>query len=339
MAQKKDVKLEDIAKELNISIVTVSNAIKDKKGVSQNLKVKILEKAKELGYKIKKKEKIAEKKSYYIGIVIAERYIKEFPSFYMDIYKRIAQETTKRGSFTILEIIDEEKERNLYSINSFSKMDVEGIIIIGEINDNYVRLIADNCKVPVVCVDYYGAEKDIDYIVTDSYGGMQILTQYLIDMGHKEIGFIGTINATNSIMDRYQGYCKALVKNNIVEKKEWIINDRSENVYDYKIDFDLPENMPTAFVCNCDRVAYILIEKLKKIGLEVPKDISVLGFDHYGYQEKYDIELVTYENDEKAIAQISVNRLIKKIEKNIKDGEIRIVEGKFVNGKTVLALK
>ena len=335
MAQKKEVKLENIAKELGISIVSVSNALKGKKGVSEQLRLKVMEKAEQLGYQVKLAEHVEEKKSYRIGVIVAERYIKEFPSFYMDIYKRIAQEATKRGSFTILEIINEEKERMEQEVSVFSDIEIQGMIIIGELNPAYIKEAIAFCQVPVVCVDYYGTEKEVDYIVSDSYGGMQAVTQYLIDHGHKEIVFLGTIEATNSIMDRYQGYCKGMTKNRFPERKDWVISDRSKDGYGYQIDFELPKELPTAFVCNCDRTAYLLIEKLEQRGYRVPEDISVVGFDHYGYQSQEKIKLVTYENDEKAIAQISVNTLMKKMVGKRKCGEIRIVEGKLIEGNTV----
>ena len=340
MAQKKEVKLEDIAEELQISIVSVSNALKGKKGVSEALREKVLKKAKELGYHIKQDaDKKVEKKKYYIGVIVAERYIKEFPSFYMDIYKRIAQETTKRGSFTILEIVNEEKEKLCQNITFFSEVKLDGLIIIGEMNPDYIRTVTATCQVPVVCVDYYGMDKDVDYVVTDSYGGMQEVTQYVIEQGHKEIAFVGTVEATNSIMDRYQGYCKALMKNRLPEKAEWIIADRSKDGYNYQMEFELPNKMPTAFVCNCDKTAYYLIEQLEQMGYRVPEDISVAGFDYYGYQNRNSRKLVTYENDEKAIAQISVNILMKRIEGKRNCGEIRIVEGRLVKGDTIRSLK
>lgn len=337
MAQKKEVKLEDIAEQLGVSIVSVSNALKGKKGVSETLRNKVYQKAMELGYQIRvKEEKKIEKKRYYIGIVVAERYIKEFPSFYMDIYKRIAQETTKRGSFTILEIVNEEKEKSCQPLSFFAESNVQGIIMIGEMNPDYIKTVTKLSQVPVVCVDYYGTEKEVDYVVTDSYGGMQKVTQYVIDQGHKEIGFIGNKEATNSIMDRYQGFCKTLMKNRLPERKEWILSDRRSDGYGYQIEFELPEELPTAFICNCDKTAYLLAEKLQKLGYRIPEDISIAGFDYYGYQNKEQMKLVTYENDERAIAQISVNVLMKRMEGKRNFGEIRIVEGRFIQGNTVI---
>ena len=110
MGQKNEVKLEDIADSLGVSIVTVSNALKGKKGVSEGLRNRIKEAAQRMGYKTPVYEEKEKARSHIIGVLVAERYVKEFPSFYMEIYRRVAQETAKRGHVTVLEVVTCEKE-------------------------------------------------------------------------------------------------------------------------------------------------------------------------------------------------------------------------------------
>ena len=83
----------------------------------------------------------AGKKSYIIGVIVAERYVKEFPSFYMDVYKRIAQEATKRGSMTIQEVVDQKKEMMEYRFAAFQGTDIAGVLIIDEMNRKYVEIV------------------------------------------------------------------------------------------------------------------------------------------------------------------------------------------------------
>lgn len=340
MGQKKDVKLEDIAEKVGVSIVSVSNALKGKKGVGDELRKRVLEAAEEMGYQIPQSTEKKETDSYRIGIIIAERYVKEYPSFYMDIYKQVAQVATKQGSLTVLDIIDSEKEKMNHPFTSFQNIDVQGIIIIGEMNPEFIRKVKNQNSFPVVCVDFYSAEKDMDYILTDSFHGAAELTQMLIDAGHEDIGFVGTPRATHSIMDRYMGYCKALAVNGLKERRDRVIFDREEEVYNYLIDMELPEKLPTAFVCNCDKTAYCLIDKLRQRGIAVPEDISVVGFDHfYPITGAEFLDLTTYESDGKAMAQISVNTLVKRIEGRGKPEGCRIVEGKVILGNTVQSRK
>ena len=110
MSQKKKVKLEDIAKEMGVSIVTVSNALNGRKGVGEELREEIKQVAKQLGYLGIDREAKKHQPSYIIGVLVAERYVKEFPSFYMDIYKLIAHEVAKKGHLTVLEVVTYQKE-------------------------------------------------------------------------------------------------------------------------------------------------------------------------------------------------------------------------------------
>lgn len=341
MSQTKKVKMEDIAKELGVSIVTVSNALKGKKGVGEGLRTEIMKKAKEMGYQIKASSSDTRtvQKGFQIGIIIAERYVKEYPSFYMEIYKQIAQAAMRQGCLTALEIVEAEAEMQSKASSLFQSMEISGLLIIGEMQTDYVRKLHRENTIPVVCVDFYDTEAGMDYIVIDGFHGMQMVTQRLIDAGHRDIGFVGTPRATNSIMDRYMGYCKALRMSGIQERKDRIYYDREEGGYGYITEIELPEELPSAFVCNCDKTAVVLIEQLEKRGLKVPDDISVAGFDHYYNKIPSGLELVTYESDVKALAQISVNTLIKRMEGKAEPGGIRTVEGQIIEGNSVKRLE
>ena len=334
MGQKKKIKLEDIAESLDVSIVTVSNALKGKKGVSDELRQKILQTAKAMGYESAAREKKTHN-SYIIGVAVAEKYVKEFPSFYMDIYQRIAGEAVKKGHLTVLEVVTPEKEKMEQAFEPFLEQKTAGLILIGELDEKYIRAIREKHDVPVVCVDYYDVYEDFDYIVTDGFGGMTQMTQLLLDQGYTDLAFVGTPTATKNITDRYLGYCKALQKAGIEEAQKNIIPDRDFINGDYRIDVQLPDKLPEAFVCNCDKTAGILIKKLESRGIHVPENVSVVGFDDYKAQLGEKTRLTTYENDEKIIAQISVNTLLKRIESRKKAAGVRIVEGSVVQGNTV----
>ena len=339
MGQRKKVRLEQIAEAVGSSIVTVSNALNDRKGVSEELRNRIKEKAKEMGYEASETAVQMKNKSYTIGVIVAERYVKEYPSFYMEIYKCIAQEATKRGSVTILEVAGEKKEKLEQEFNTFQDIDISGIIIIGEMNRDYVNKVKKFHNLPVVCVDFYDVAEDIDYIVTDNFGGMEQMTELLLKAGCENLVFVGTPQATGSIMDRYMGFVKAMTKWEKKVDATCVIPDRDENRYSYKIDVELPDKLPDGFVCNCDKAAKTLLDKLMEKGFLIPEDVSIVSFDHYYSQAHNGIELTTYENDEKVIANISVNTLVKRIEGGKHPKGIRIVEGRVIQGNTVMEHK
>ncbi len=331
MERRKEVRLEHIAERAGVSIVTVSNALNGRKGVSEQMRRKICQIAESIGYQTAESEE--KKESYIIGVAVAERYVKEFPSFYMDIYKRVALESTKRGCMTVLEVVNENQEKMLHGFSAFQGVEIAGIIVIGEMNRSYIAELTRMHEVPIVCVDCYDVLEGVDYVVADSYGGMEQMTDILLESGHEKLMFVGTLETTGSIMDRYLGFCKAFEKRGL--KPGPILCDRRIDAYDYKLDVELPEVLPDAFVCNCDKSAGILVDKLLDAGVRIPQDISVVSFDHYYSQIKGGLELTTYENDQKAIAQISVSTLVKKLEGRKKTSGVRIVEGKIIRGNTV----
>lgn len=335
MERKKKVRLQDIAEAMGISIVTVSNALNGRSGVSESLAEEICRKAEEMGYRLHAESRKKEKEAYVFGVIVAERYVKEFPSFYMDIYKWITQEAMKRGSLTMLEVVDESREKLEQRSAVFSGIGVDGIIIVGEMAGAYIKALMAHTSVPVVCVDYYDTIPGLDYIVTDSYGGMEQVTELVLDAGHKKLAFVGGTNTTKNILDRYLGFCKALMKRGLDFRDAQLIPDRAENLYDYKLRIELPEELPDAFVCNCDKSAGILLNLLHEKGIRVPDDVSVVGFDHYQTQTETKLELITYENDEKVIAQISVSTLLGRIEGKRKPEGVRVIIGEVVSGNTL----
>lgn len=281
MGQKKKVKLEDIAEKLGVSIVTVSNALKGKKGVSDEMREKITRTAQEMGYHSVQREKKT-RDSHVVGAIVAERYVREFPSFYMEVYKNISQEAMKRGGLTMLEVASREKENLEEKFSAFQDCEVEGIILIGEMKKGYIDAVRREYKnVPIVCVDYYDVYEDMDYIVTDGFGGMEQMTRLMIKEGIRDLAFVGTVNATKNITDRYLGYCKALDRAGIEDAKYNIIPDRDSSGEVFDLNPQLPEKLPQGFVCNCDRTAFAVIRKLKERGMRVPEDVSVVGFDNY----------------------------------------------------------
>ena len=333
--QEKSITQADIAREVNTSIVTVSNALSGKKGVNDELRQKILDVAEEMGYKRKQKRtEKRERESYNIGVIMSERYLKMIPSFYMKVYQEIVIAATEKDEFTLLEVLSSEREINLELPDLIHNGKVDGILILGELKHPYTTLLKENSKVPIVFVDYYEDLPDTDFIITSGYYGTYQLTRILLEAGYRDIAFVGTLGATSSITDRYMGYRKALLEYNMDVKKDWIIRDRK--LWDDSIEIKLPNQMPEAFVCNCDRTASIVIKELYQQGYRVPDDIAVTVFDHYLMEDMGGIELLTYDVDIEAIAQVSVNTMIRKIEHTHFIPRLRIIEGKIIRGNSFI---
>ena len=254
----------------------------------------------------------------------------------MEVYKNISQEAMKRGGLTMLEVASREKENLEEKFSAFQDCEVEGIILIGEMKKGYIDAVRREYKnVPIVCVDYYDVYEDMDYIVTDGVGGMEQMTRLMIKEGIRDLAFVGTVNATKNITDRYLGYCKALDRAGIEDAKYNIIPDRDSSGEVFDLNPQLPEKLPQGFVCNCDRTAFAVIRKLKERGMRVPEDVSVVGFDNYPPDVSGGRQLSTYQNDEQVLARLSIHTMIRRIEGKKKPEGIRIVEGSMIRGESV----
>ncbi len=312
----KAVKLADIAAIVGVSTVTVSKALSDQKGVSEELRKKIKQLAEEMGYQPPSaSQKPSGAKQYNIGVLIQEIYLDKYASFYWQCYQELTKRAAGRGSFTILELVSRADVNAAKTPMMVEERRVDGIVVIGRMNKEYLLNLEQASDIPVVYMDYYDNERELDTVIPNSFYGSYMLTNYLFDIGHREIAYVGTLCATNSITDRYLGYLKSLLEHGCMQRSEWIIDDRDIDSGYIDVDkyIQLPEQMPTAFVCNCDLTASYLIKKLEKAGYRVPDDISVVGFDNYLYPGTCDIGITTYEIDIVGMAKRTIHKIFKKI--------------------------
>jgi DNA-binding LacI/PurR family transcriptional regulator len=334
----KAVKLADIAERVGVSTVTVSKALSGQKGVSEEVREKIRSIAEELGYQQPSAARKSQNhKNFNIGILISERFLVKYESFYWQMYQAVATRATAEECFTMLEVIGKAEEESSRMPKLVQERKVDGIIVIGKMMDAYLQHMNTEAGIPVIYLDYYNGREASDSVISNSYYGTYELTYYLYRMGHRKIAYVGTLLAMESITDRYFGYQKALLELGLEQKKGWVLDDR--HIETGEIDtvnmLQIPKDMPTAFVCNCDLTASFLIKKLKDNGYRVPEDISVVGFDNYLYPGLSDIQITTYEVDLKEMAKKAVYNMISKISnENYKPG-IHIVEGHMVLKESV----
>lgn len=320
---KTNVTMQDIANRFSISKVTVSKALNNKDGVSDDLKQQIIKAASEMGYQINKNSKSSNCQGYNnIGVVIAEKFIDE-NAFYMVFYKEIVNQLSEKNYSVIFNMLKEDDERNLVLPKSYIDESIDGIIVIGQISEDYSDQLAE-LNIPAMFLDFYYEHANIDAVITDSFFCAYDITNYLIKVGHRKIAYVGNIYATSSIQDRYLGFYKSHLEHRLKLREEYIIRDRDDE-HGMLIDLVLPQEMPTAFVCNCDRIAYNLIQQLQLLGYNVPDDISVVGFDNNLYSEISSPKITTVEVNVKKMSETVINGMLMKIQdRSFKFGNLEI---------------
>ncbi len=327
----KAVKLADIAEKVGVSVVTVSKALSGQKGVSEEMRARIKELADEMGYTPIHTAQAGRSRSYTVGVVTFETYFTRFASFYWKMYQELATRAVKKNCFSMLEVISSYDEDNLVWPKLITEnQKIDGIIVIGRPKQSYLKMLYQNKKIPMVFMDFYDDEEIVDSVVSASFNGMYRMTDYLIKN-------VGSVMYTESITDRYFGYCKALMEHGIEVRQDWVIRDRdySDGVIGIEYKLQLPKEMPTAFVCNNDVTAYALIRQLEERNYHVPEDISVVGYDDYLYPEYGDSRITTYLVDMAEMSKIALSCVIRRIENVSMNASVHIVNGRIIERTSV----
>jgi LacI family transcriptional regulator len=303
------IKMSDIAKEFGVSTVTVSKALTGKDGVGIELRAAIKKKAAEMGYVYNSLPRnMLEGRNYNIGILIATRYLGE-SSFYWTFYQKLLDSLKKTDYFGILEIVSEEDEDQCAPPVFIDMNKVDGVILLGQLSNAYLTMITK--RMPCcVFLDFYSEIGEADCVASNNFLGSYNLTKLLIAAGHRQIAFIGSTSATTSILDRYMGFCKAMLEAGL--PYENALEDRdAKGSY---INISLHLDKYTAYVCNNDQVAGNVIRQLHECAVLVPNDISIVGFDNQNKTVTAGVGVTSLEVNTATMCGVAVSFLIQHIE-------------------------
>ena len=306
----KRVSMQSIADTLGVSKVTVFKALNNQPGISRSLSKKIHETADSLGYLDKYTQNNVAAASF--AFVTPKRFFVEHEMFYTSIYlqvnKRCVNDNRQLGLFVIEPceeakcVLPEALNRGVYS----------GIFVGGEMSEAYLESLT-NLDIPIVVIDHFTSKIHCDMVLVDNYSSGFMLTQYLINRGHCKIGFVGQINGTHNIADRYFGYRKALLFANLPYMDSWIVVNQNPDNQIYHLNFAIPDELPTAFVCHCDNAAYFMMQKLTLAGYTVPDDVSLVAFDNTDLAQNIRPALTTVENSRIAFANRGYETMLKRM--------------------------
>lgn len=242
---------------------------------------------------------------------------------------------------------DEAKERD-FLIN-MSKMGVSGIIYYptnGMKNFDIISVLYMN-KFPIVLLDKYFSSLPLSYSVSDNFQGGYKACMHLIELGHRNIAYMSSINIdkTSSVRDRFLGYCKALKESNIDIKVEFILgeflnslpyksSEDEKSKYIAKLLEKLLDNDITAIIAENDYVAVDIMKAIELMNISIPNDISLIGFDNIPVLDQMNLPLTTMEQDFYEIGRKAAEIIYDIIEGKAKKQVKEITEVKLVKRKS-----
>lgn len=321
----KRITVQDIADELNISRNTVSKALNNTGSLAESTKSKIINKAIEMGYKqfaylncsIDKSQKDNARKN----IALFTSSMPNTSHFGFNLLSGFEKRLSNEGYNLSIHMIRDAEITNLCLPNNFTLDSVSGIICMEMFNKSYSNFLC-SLDIPTLFVDseplLHIPPLKSDVLLMENYKSFYTLTKKLIDNNMKNISFVGDINHCQSFYERFQGYRDALIDSNIPLNRELSILFGDDNPYsnNHWISEKITELniQPDAFICANDFIAIYVMKALKLMGLSIPNDILVCGFDDSSESKIIEPHLTTVHIPSYEMGSIAADMLLNRID-------------------------
>lgn len=287
----------DVAQTSGVSKSTVSNVIRGADGVAQETRRRVLEAIAVLGYRPNAvARQLVQRRTSTFGLLVGDL----ANPFYSELAKLVEQRASEAGYATMISNTDGIPVNETARIESLLEHRVAGVAMLQFSGDRSVigELLAH--RVPLVIVSCW--EERSDCVSVDDAAGGALAVEHLLSLGHRRIAYLSSdLVEPNTDAVRFAGYRQPLERLGIEPRYL-----RWETLHDNL------RTRPTAFFVSNDVVAIRLIEALEELGLRVPADVSVVGFDDIALSGLGRIALTTVAQPRDALARHAVEILLRR---------------------------
>ncbi|MCI8361455.1 MAG: LacI family transcriptional regulator [Clostridiales bacterium] len=318
MGRSKTVTLRDIAVATGFSINTVSHALKEKPDISKQTRALIQKTAQEMGYIGNASASFLRSGiSKTIAIILGDISNPHFSIMVREIETYIRE----LGYTPFILNTDEDEENEYKAILSAVQKNVDGIILCPVQRSRENIRFLQKTGVPFVLIGRRFAGEDADYVVCDDENGGYIAAKYLLELGHRDILFLNGPLHISSAAERLQGYQRAFKEMGVACRPELIYSGSSQAGGWGDVLAQALKQHPsvTALLAFSDLIAWESILALKNMGLRVPKDISVMGFDDIQSRFRFPVLLTTVSSSKRTMATAAAELLLKKIQEDARE--------------------
>lgn len=309
--------MKDIARELGISVSTVSRALKDSPRISEEKRRMVQQYAREHNFT---PNVLAEslrhsrvQPSRVIGVIVPE-----FTHYYFSsILTGIEEAAIARGYYIMVALSNETYEREVRICEMFHRLKVCGVIVSQAKDtrryDHFQKLL--DSQIPIVFYDRICTGVNASRVVVDDYMGAFTAVQHLIETGCRRIAFYGSPMQLEISKNRFNGYKDALLKRGLPFDEHLVrICDNRQDAELITPDLFDGDYYPDAFFAVNDDTAIGILYTVKRMGLRVPEDISICGFTNGQRAVACDPMLTTVEQRGKRVGEEAAEILIDKVE-------------------------
>lgn len=312
--------IQDIARACGVSKGTVNRAIHNKPGIKLETKLRILTAIEDMRYAPSfMARSLATGKTNSIGVLL--------PNVDNEFFAMVCSEIEKvcwdRGYVTTISFSEDQPDREAAVIRSFFSRSVDGLVIFPVSQDDASALAELAKEMPVVILLNDLSVQGISAVTINEYDGMARTVQYLIDLGHRRIAYVDGYRrysiAYNDFInrERHRAYIDVLARNGIQFNPDWYI-EFNPQLYDTTDATPMKRLMatpapPTAIACFHDQIAIWVLQRLCDLGIQVPRDVSVTGFDDIRELRYIRPLLTTTAGRTKDVARAAVDCLFSRI--------------------------
>ena len=322
---KRKITLKHIARELEVSISTVSKALKNSEEISRDTKEKIQAFAKLYNYKPNNiAVSLKNKRTRNIGVVIPDI----VHHFFTTVFRGIEMYANTKGYNVIVCLSDESFDKEVINMEMLANGSIDGFIMSLSSETqlkkdyNHLKEITEQ-GIPLVLFDRITDEVDCDKVIIDDKQGAYDAVLKLINSGRRKIALITTEKYLSVSKDRTDGYCQALKDNNIKVNDNLILRLPYMNIDEKAISDFFDAQVVDAVLCVNEIFAVHSMRLVQSKGLKIPEDISFIGFTD-GILSKYaNPSLTSIAQHGQEMGETSAKMLIEKIESENEDETYR----------------
>jgi DNA-binding LacI/PurR family transcriptional regulator len=311
----KELTIREIAKMAGVSPTAVSFVLNGKKGVSDQTRKKVEEIIRQTGFKPNvNSRRLFFKKSFNIAIVIKQTSSPFNDLFYFEITKGVMEKSKEAGyNVVFTEIMPMDNSFTLPEV--ILNRDADGIIFYQD-TDQRILSQVDKLDIPYVVVDAHTTSQDFTWVTSDWQAGAYKATKFLLDNGHRDIGFIGSSFIPDYYVQAFTGFKNALDEGGLAINPAWmeITALDEETAYGCMERILDTKSRPTAMFCAGDIFAIGAMKCVKDRGIAIPEDISFISMDDILLSRYIEPALTTIGVDKVKMGILAVELLLKKMD-------------------------
>lgn len=323
--------IKQLAEELNLSRNTVAKALKNSNEVSSKTKQRVLNKARELNYNNINKELFSESGDVTSpsnvnngSILFLTKTYAPDSEFWTAVLTGIESILSNAHYHLVIGIMSESDLKKMDFPTALKDPSIKGIILV-EICDGAICNALLQYNLPIITVDlpkdYNPALDMIDIVTMENKRNIHRIVNHLISKGAERFAFVGDIYSANvgrGFQERFDALQECLSDNHLeLDRKHCLLTETPDEFQDFQIVVKKLQKMasvPDVFICGNDRTAIQLIYALQFLGYQIPKDVSVVGFDDIPASERITPSLTTIQTPKKYLGIAAARQMLERIQ-------------------------